>query len=421
MKSLPALLVAVLILPAADVVARQEDAETQRREVVRLVRLLGDQDPDVRDEAEQRLVELGPEILPLLPANDTSGLGAEQRRRLRRVVPQLWKASLLEETKASRVSLPDEPLPLPTVIERVREQTGNGITVRDIGAELPTVRLPLDDVPFWEAIDRLAEAAGVTPYPYGADRTLELVPRPGEKGLVSYGGPGRVEASRITLTRSLGADAETGAHCDVEMELWLEPRLRPLLIEVDTEKVDIRDADGNRLPFENETVYSLGLEENSLAREILLRVAAPPREHAALSAIEGTVDLVLPAHQALIEFPDLKFGEPMQKSTAGLKVQVGSIANDEGFWTVPVAVEFAADVEPIESHLMDAMMPAAYLQTADGQRFDVNGGVSALGDQYEFYFVDAPLPVGDYRLIVRVPQGLTRIPLDFSFRDVRLP
>ena len=102
--------------------------------------------------------------------------------------------------------------------------------------------------------------------------------------------------------------------------------------------------------------------------------------------------------------------------------------DDDGIWAVPVYIERSEDgsTDDVESHLRSAFEAEAFLRKKDGTRFDQNGGTSTLEAQpgnfgIEYLFVDAPDTLDDYELVVRIPAGLTRLPIEFSFRNLALP
>src|SRR5262245_61246762 len=76
-----------------------------------------------REAAEKALVELGPEVLPLLPTV-TPRMPAEDKLRLQRVRGVLEGAAIAATTKPSLVTLAGE-MPFSEGIAKISQQTGN--------------------------------------------------------------------------------------------------------------------------------------------------------------------------------------------------------------------------------------------------------------------------------------------------------
>jgi hypothetical protein len=159
------------VQPAAD------PAELELR-VQALVRQLDDRDPARRTAAEKELLEIGPAVLPHLPA-DQPNTAAEVRERLARVRGALQQAAAEQALRPSKLTLEGE-MPLADVWAEIEKQTGNKIVdYREQFGEQPserTVSLKLNQVDFWPALDQVLDQAGLTHYGFvGQQRTLGVV------------------------------------------------------------------------------------------------------------------------------------------------------------------------------------------------------------------------------------------------------
>jgi hypothetical protein len=125
-----------------------------------------------REVAEKALIEIGPDVLPLLPAV-TPRTPAEDKIRLQRVRSALVNAAIAAATKPSIVTLAGE-MPFSEAIAKIAEQTGNKLVdyrerFNQGGAD-PKIKVSLEKEPFWKALDTVLDAAGLTIYNYDEEQ-----------------------------------------------------------------------------------------------------------------------------------------------------------------------------------------------------------------------------------------------------------
>jgi hypothetical protein len=171
--------------------APAKNAELEAK-VKALVRQLDSDQQSKREAAEKELIALGEEVLPLLPAI-TSKTPAEVKNRLGRVRKALMDAAIAATTRPKFVTLAGEML-LSEALAAVEKQTGNRIVdSREEDKSDPKVKLELNNAPFWEALDTILDAAGLTLYNYDSEQgSLSYIARQGDSlariGRGSYSG-----------------------------------------------------------------------------------------------------------------------------------------------------------------------------------------------------------------------------------------
>ena len=144
-----------LIAPKVRALIKQLDASEQAK----------------REAAEKELIALGQDVLPLLPKPDAR-TPAEVKNRLRRVYSALLAAAVEASTKPAFVTLSGE-MTLSEAMAAIEKQTGNKVV--DKRPELmqeapdPKVKLALDKVPFWQALDTVLDAASLQLYNYDVE------------------------------------------------------------------------------------------------------------------------------------------------------------------------------------------------------------------------------------------------------------
>src|SRR5690606_11650933 len=126
---------------------------TRSAEVRRLVRQLDAAEWATRNRAEQQLIDLGPSGLALLP--DADEASAERTPRLTKIANQLENKAAAESAKGSKVTLKGQ-MALGDALAAIEKQTGNKLTdERRFDQSVIEVDTAFDDVPFWEAVDKL--------------------------------------------------------------------------------------------------------------------------------------------------------------------------------------------------------------------------------------------------------------------------
>lgn len=415
------LTIAVLLLVPISLQAEPDDAQ-----VARLVAQLDADERSTREAAEKELLKLGPAVLDKLPPFDDPNLSAEQRQRLRRLVPALWDARLAQDVAGSKVELSKANLPLVQAMEEISKQSGNPIA--DMRAELDqpitNPEVHLDEAPtlFWKAADEILQQSGTSFYFHAQDRKLGILGRPQRRGPVAYAGALRIEATRLVLERFL-ADTEQPSSCVIQLEGLVEPRLEPLLFEIDTTKLTARDDKGNQLAFLGPEAFPVMIDLSSFQFPLQLRLDVPPREATAIAEIAGELTVCLPAHVETVRFDASKEGEV---TTPSLRVKLGAVTDEEGIWTYPVEVEYLISKVVVDSYLEASLKIEIHLEDKKSNRVEQNGGMNVQSSddgnyRAEFLFVDIPGKPADYHAVLEIPSGITRVPISFSLKDLPLP
>ena len=410
--------------------APAEERKVEALVVGGLVRQLDSDAPEERDQAEESLEKLGPDALAFIPDLDSDRISAEQRRRLRRLLPKLWQARLHAQVQGSVVTLDNPSIPLDELLATIQKQTGNQVTDlrRQFNQEPanPTIKLSAPSLRFWEALDQVTAQSGLGYYFFTDDRSIGLTGTALLRPPTAYAGAFRATVQRLDLDRDYTGEIPMPV-CSTRLEILVEPRLQPIMLEVRTADVSIKDDLGNSLAVMGPKEFSLSIEAGVYHFPLLLRTPAPPRAAKTIAELKGELGVWLPANVEEFAFGDLGVGRQSGQSKSGLKVDVGPIGVEDGVWTVPVETAVLTENRPVDSHLQAALEPTIYLRhKGDKIRFEQNGGLSTIFEEpqrskVEYLFVDAPGAVGDYEVVVRLPVGLTRTPVKFEFKDLELP
>jgi hypothetical protein len=325
-------------------------------------------------------------------------------------------------------------------LRQLQQQSGNTITdMREAyGGEAtnPTLDLRIKEKSFFEALDMVAQKTGFALLFYTGDGSIGLMPpgggyatpageteTPAPKPLLQYVGPFRVELKRLAASRDLATGA---SRANAQFEVAWEPRLRPMLLSLKADQLEIVDDRGEKVaPEVVQEATSTVLRPENPAAELNLNMVAPDRKAQALKTLKVRGEVTLPA--GLRRFRFAKLEQPNVTQTQGdVKLTLEAFEIDENIWRVRVRLEMPGEGPAFESYRQGLFNNRLWLQKADGSRFEHNGGFSTtsvapglLG--FEYLFVDVPGKPGDYQFVYETPSRVLNVPIEFAFEDVPLP
>lgn len=424
---------AILVGLAWAAPAWSQDDSALKDRVAQLVERLESPKTEARAAAEKALIELGPKALPLLPEGARKEAG-DRDERLARIRAALKEAQESAALKGTRITLKAKGVRLSEALKTL--QTRSGSTISDLreqyggDATNPAIDLNVEDRPFLAALDEVARKAGVAVNYYTGDGSIGLMPAGDERGspsadesLVVYEGPFRVELQQFTTVRNYNTKQATGG---IRFEVAWEPNLRPMLLSLKAEDVEVLDDQGKKIEpqVEQESTSVVLRPENPVA-EVNLNMAAPDRSAQKLSKVRVKTEVTVPASTQVFRFP--KLTAKRTKQTQGdVSVTLLNTEIDEQNWLVSVEVAYEGGGPAFESYQQGLFNNRVFLQKPDGSVFEQNGGFNQIGGgdgkvAYEYIFVDAPGKISDYQLVYETPSKVVTIPLVFEFRDVLLP
>jgi len=398
-------------------------------EVRRLVRQLDAPQLAEREQAEKRLVELGPDVLDRLPPI-TDRTPAEIRQRLGRVRFQLERALAELVVRGSRVTLSGAALPLGKVLAALEEQTGNSIAGGRFDrpdAPQPVLSVDFDDSLFWPALDEVADKAGLTIDPYAVEGAIQLAPRVGEprprREAAAYSGPFRFEPVRIEAIRDLRDPA--GQSLRLTLEVAWEPRLAPITLQQRMADVRAIDAEGNPLPVDSrQAQLEVPVRPDSIAVPLVIPLALPGRDVTRIARLEGSLSVLVPGKIETFRFDNLEGAENVEKRAAGVTVFLDKVRKNNSIWEVLVRVRFDAAAGALASHRNWIYENEAHLENpqAEPVPFDAfettRQTENEVGMAYLFAIDD---PLAGYQFVYKTPGLILSRTIDYQIEDVPLP
>lgn len=410
-------------------------AAEMKAKVAALIRQLDSDESAKRDAAEKDLIALGPDAVPLLPAINAR-TPAEIRIRLGRIRTALSKVEIEAATKPSQVTLTGE-MPVSKAFAEITRQTGNKLVdYRErFNQEIadPTIKVELDKVPFWQALDTVLDAAKLTLYNFDEEQgALAYTSRGGDAaprlGRASYGGLFRLEPSRIEATRDLKSSAMHGVKLTADA-IW-EPRVRPIVLEVPLADVVAKDESGNAIAIDQtEGTLEVPVEGSNSAIEIELPLTAPPRSVKSVASLKGRITAVVLGKVETFEFADIdkiERAKAIELERGGATVVVESCHKNGDIYDVEMRVRFDRAANALESHRGWIYNNECYLLDPKGVRIE-NAGMEAtllanneVGLSYKFDIGENAKPAG-HKFVYRTAAAIIKIPVDFELKSIDLP
>ncbi len=421
------LLVLSGVLNEPDEVPQNPPAEL---EVRRLVRELDDPSLASREAAEEALVDLGPEVLELLPPVSRT-MSAEVRVRLERVRERLQRAAAETTAQGSRIDLRGE-MPLSEALAALEEQSGNPILdFRErFGQQVtdPPVETDFQETTFWEALDHVLDQAQLTVYHYGDQPdALAIVGRDAEEygrsERAAYSGLYRFEGVSLLARRDLRNPRNDSLRLGLEVA-W-EPRTRPIVMQLPLDQIQAVDEAGDQIPILGSTGrLEIPLNGEQAVTELRLPFELPERESTRIADLEGRLEALLPGRTHQFTFEDLETARGVERRRAGVQVTLEQVRQDVGRYEARMRIRFDQAGVALESHRGWVFQNEAYLLDADGQRIDpvasqpTRQTPNELGMAYVF---DHDNGLAGYRLVYETPVLIIPVRVDFRFQDIPLP
>ncbi len=332
--------------------------------------------------------------------------------------------------KPQTVTLTVDKAMLSTVLADLSRQTG--VTIADKrGGPDEAITLNLKDIPYWQAIDAVANAAGAR---------IDINPRDGHVSLlkrnekepspqISRDGLFRAAIKRISAHH----DFDTGGSSYTAMvEIAWEPRLLPLFLETSPRGFKVADSNGKELPTRQEG-STLAPVDGRASFVLELPLPAFDRSAPRIGQIQGSLTAIAPSRMlqlacgALDQLEaDAKNGKPKSLGEDGMKCTVRKVVLADDRWSVQVALEYPPGGPAFESYQSWVVDNEMFLENKDGKRLASNSYVldssSSRHAVLTYHFTDKNRgKPGDWKLLYRTPASLVEIPFSFSFKDVRLP
>jgi len=416
--------IALLLLSSCCLSAPADDELTTF--VQRTVRVLDSPLLSQRQAAEKLLIETGPQVLDLLPAESTE-LSAETKKRLATIRQTLYSQIALTTTQPTKVTLTGE-FSVETVFQQLREQTRNEVGMQNI----PQARLALDirELPFHQALDQILAAAKLKREPF-------LAPHPGQiwvlpdpdaakpkEGFVDYTSVFRIAAIRIASARSL--ESNQAKRCSLTLQIGWEPRLRPLYLTLQGDQFSATDDTQTKIPCLLNSERTLSVEGNAAMIQMEVPLDLPKPEATKLTSVTGKLQTLIPGRRESFRFADLNDPRnlPRQEQRAGVIIGLEQVIHRESEIGIRIKLHYSAAGDAFASHRGWINRNPAYL-SHKGNPLDLTPrretvDQSAQSNTYIFWFKTS-MELSQLEFHYDTPALFLQKQIEFQLHDIPLP
>lgn len=411
--------------------AAEANAPTAGREVEvrRLVRLLDAPQLAEREAAEAKLIEMGPGVLGLLPP-PTSRLPAEVQQRLGRIRQQLQRQRAIEAVQAATVTLQGK-IALSEALAAIQDQTGNTIADRRPQFEgfersNPKVDVEFKAMPFWQALDDVLDQAGLGLYPYGENKTLNIVDRSEGQAArgarAAYAGPFRIEPVRVEAERDLRSGVSA---LRIALEVAWEPRLSPVSIALPMDSVKAVDDEGGSFEIgATQVQLETAVLPDSTATELNMPLPLPPRGVGSIERLSGKIVTIVPGKLETFRFRDIEKASQVEQRIAGTTVMLERVRKNNELWQVFLRIRFDEAGDSLASHRNWIFDNPVYLEGPDGERLDPDAYETTRQTSNEVgvgYLFSVEKPLAGYTLVYQTAGMVFSNEFTFELTGIPLP
>lgn len=347
--------------------------------------------------------------------------------------------SAVSSPQPKLVTLQSDKIPCREALAEIARQTG--VRVEDLRGESDSpIRLDVKRVPFWQAVDDIAAAAGarVTVFPTSGRIALDKRGPNYRLPPICYDGRFRLRLKKVSANRDLETDDSSPRRgsTNLALEIAWDPDLYPLYLETRPRGLRLVDDKNNGLTIPDEG-RSLAPVDGLLALGIDLTLPALPRSVARIRSLEGQLSMISPSKMLGFHFDGLdRLAQANANDPERLRTQenvacrVLKVTLQRERWTIQVALDYPPGLKQLDSNQSWVVNNEMTLESADGKkRFPATNyvvtSVSAGHAMLSYHFRDKNSlkrgKASDWKLIYRAPADLIEVPLKFSFKDIPLP
>ena len=440
----PAAVCAAALLFASALSAELTPERKQAAET--LIREFSNRRFAVRQGAVQKLIELGPDVVPLVRKALAATVDKEVKLRcqltLRGIAtkygidtgldvksrPKNWGLS------ASKVTLKMHNVGLEEIVEALAEQSGNRLLRLPEEWEERRLSLALTDVPYWQALETLCARTGLMWSGDARTGEFRLVATPAGRQACAHAGPVVVKLESGTLRRDF-RKADRVLNC--RFSYFWEDRLGPVV--ADGWVSSVTGAPGTQLKL-TYGWYPTDMPTRRRARvvptgQILVSLEDVPEALEKLTKLEGRVRLTVGEGMRTFEIKDALAGGEKSATVDGVKLALTDVQKGATWYNVSVRMavddkEVPVPVYPVRSSY------GLWLTTPAGARREgilwqahvprpPKGVVAAAGAvpirATRFLVRRKPDVEGSWTLVYTMPRKTTVKEFPFTFTDLPLP
>jgi hypothetical protein len=325
-----------------------------------------------------------------------------------------------------RVTLQDKEFTLGATLKEIKAQTGIDVVSKVDGKQV-IGDLDLKKVPFWQALDTVAAKANAFVVPSDPVTLQALAPNQ-EAPPVSYSGIFRTTIKRINVSKDLISGVTS---CTAVLEVAWEPGARMFYLTQDSGKTEVRDQANNLLKGITGVKTERVTEKSSW--EVEVRLPVLPRKAEQYGLVTGRVMVSGTPRMQSVSFPDLTKGQAKgagSGSGSGTTVKLVDAELKKDLWNVKVEVSHDEDMPLFESWQSWVFQDEIVVEpVSGGAKLELEGMEVDLREKkgtltYRFSPPGGKKQAGnvkDWKMTYLTAGRIMETPVDFSFREVKLP
>ena len=316
----------IVALMGLSVPASAELTAGQKMAAEALIRQFSHRDFAVREQAVNRLVALGPDVVPIVRKALAETTDNEVKLRCEMVLKTIAKDHGVDVglavkgpakdwgLDASKVTLKMQDVDLDRIIEALSEQSGNTLVRLPEAWEGKPLTLDVTDMPYWQALDKLCASAKLIYTPDYQNGGLKLAAAEEGEDLSAYAGPTVLKLTSATQIRTFRGTAVPAAvqgmlnSLNYRFDFYWEDRLQPIQSEVAF--TSAKAPDGTELKL-NETPRTFvgvwgggGGRRRTAASQAFTNITDVPANLEKVAELHGVVRLALGEGEKEIKVAD---------------------------------------------------------------------------------------------------------------------
>lgn len=333
-----------------------------------------------------------------------------------------------ELLKPTRITLINAGNDLPAVLKEIENQTGNKLTDEATGGgELAEWNFSLSDREFWPLLDKFLDAAELDLHSQSSEG-LTVVPRQDGRtprhGQAVYVGPFRLEVTRVTSRFDARYFGEH--HASIELEVTWEPRLNPLVLTQQVSDLQlISDAKTPVTITEGIADLSAEVVRDNHAIELHVPLQLSGEQLSTISSLKGKIKALMATKTAEFKFDKLGESSNIEKTDGGVSITLSDVRENQGLTELHMQVKFD---DTLPEHIgMGSwnFQNETFLEDAESNRIDHSGFETTMQSPRElglaFYFDVPAEKLSKCTWIYRTPAAIVEVPIEFEFKDIKLP
>ena len=305
---------------------------------------------------------------------------------------------------------------LAEAIAQVRTQTGIAVDGPP-GADTTPCRVALDRVPFWQALDQIADRTDTRIALRDRGRTIALVKRSAPPTPASVDGPFRVAVSKVESRY----DFDTGsAVTDITLDVHWEPRFPVFRLDAQPTVTTVADDRGGRITAH--TAKGKATPRGFL-HATTVRLTGVPRAASRLTHLAGTFTVTAAERMLPFVFDDLTAAATKERE--GVSVALHPPRAIDGLWEFrldltypPTDIEFESFESWVTENRLRLTGPNG--QTVTPTDYDIPEQGRRVVAVYRFPTTAVPDPKG-WTATYETPSPLVEFPVRFDLKDIPLP